>query len=139
MASHRENGTSSRSEPPTGGARAPRAKCSVLSCQDVSTVDFIQYECACVCFKMCIIPKLTTTFVYCQPAAGPRHPQKSKTAAGLATLLPNRIQTMRNRISKQQSRQKNQQQQPLSHGLLHLSGVDVPSPSHAPITASCPL
>ncbi|KAI9544058.1 hypothetical protein NQZ68_005107 [Dissostichus eleginoides] len=58
-------------------------------------------------------------------SAGPRHPQKPKTAAGLATLLPNRIQTMRNRISKQQRRQKNQQQQPLSHGLLHLSGVDV--------------
>lgn len=65
MVSHRENGTSSRLEPPTGGARDHRARSSVLSCQDVSNLN-INSMCEHVCFfkfdlsyihdNLCLLP-----------------------------------------------------------------------------------
>lgn len=73
-------------------------------------------------------------FVSWQAAVPPQHFQKARTAAGLATRLPNKIPTMMT-----SSQQKCQKYQPYksSHSLLHLStGVFVHFPRHAPITAS---
>lgn len=73
-------------------------------------------------------------FVSWQAAVPPQHFQKARTAAGLATRLPNKILTMM--TSSQQKRQKYQPYKS-SHSLLHLSaGVFVHSLRHAPITAS---
>lgn len=86
-ASCQETATSSRLEPPTGRDRDHRAKLSVLPCQDVSTRHCNSKYC--ICSKQFSSP-VVIIVVHCQPAAlSPS--QKRKTAAGRATLLPNRI------------------------------------------------